>query len=79
VAAARDALHQAFGRALSEFRRQRGLTQEELAFRSGVHVTYVSQLERGLKSPSLATVEALAHALGQRPHELVKAAEDLGN
>jgi transcriptional regulator with XRE-family HTH domain len=76
VAATRDALHQAFGRVLSEFRRQSGLTQEQLAFRSGMHVTYVSLLERGLTSPSLAKIEALANALGQRPHVLVKAAED---
>jgi transcriptional regulator with XRE-family HTH domain len=41
-----------------------------------MHVTYVSLLERGLTSPSLAKIEALANALGQRPHVLVKAAED---
>ncbi len=52
------------------------ISQEELAHRADLHRTYVSQLERGLKSPSLAAVGALAAALGLRPHELVRAAEE---
>jgi transcriptional regulator with XRE-family HTH domain len=48
-----------------------------LGYRSGVHRTYVSQLERGLKSPTLDVVEALAKALGTRAHLLVKAAEEV--
>lgn len=76
MAAARDPLHQAFGRVLSDLRRQQGLTQEELAERAGVHWTYVSQLERGIKSPSLATIAALAESLKLPPHELLRAAEE---
>jgi transcriptional regulator with XRE-family HTH domain len=54
-----------------------GISQEALAHESNLHRTYVSQLERGLKSPSLDAIAALAKALGQQPHELIKAAEDL--
>ncbi|CAN5683867.1 helix-turn-helix transcriptional regulator [soil metagenome] len=66
-----------FAVVLRELRTSAGLSQEELGYRSGVHRTYVSQLERGLKSPTLDTVEAIADALGLRPHVIVRAAEDM--
>jgi transcriptional regulator with XRE-family HTH domain len=56
-------LEQAFGRRLQDRRVKRGLSQEELAHESGLHRTYVSQIERGLKSPTLATIYAIASAL----------------
>lgn len=70
-------LEAAFGDALREFRARAGLSQEALALRSDLHPTYVSQVERGLKSPSLRTIRALASTLGVRPHAMVKRAEDL--
>ena len=74
--AGRGALQQGFGRALRERRTAAGLSQETMAADAGLHRTYVSQLERGLKSPSLAAIEALAAALDRRPYQLVKAAEE---
>ena len=41
-----------------------GMSQEELAFKTELHRTYISQLERDLKSPSLRTVSAIAAAFG---------------
>ena len=38
---------QSFGMALREFRLRRGVTQAELARRSGLHRSYLSELERG--------------------------------
>jgi transcriptional regulator with XRE-family HTH domain len=64
--------------ALRRLRAEAGLSQEELAHRSHLHRTYVSQLERGLKSPSLGAIEELAEVLGKKPHELVRAAEEAG-
>ncbi|HLF78154.1 MAG TPA: helix-turn-helix transcriptional regulator [Dehalococcoidia bacterium] len=52
-----------FGRRLKELRLQRGLSQEELAFRSGLHRTYVSSTERGQRNVSLVNIERLARAL----------------
>jgi len=52
-----------FGRRLRELRRDRGLSQEELAFRSGLHRTYVSSAERGERNVSLVNIERLARAL----------------
>lgn len=45
-------------------RRQRGLGQAALARRAGTTQTYVSRVERGVVSPSLATLERLLHAMG---------------
>jgi len=72
-----QALQKAFGLALRNQRHESGLSQEELEFRSGVHRTYVSELERALKSPSLTTISKLAQALEVMPSSLVAAAERL--
>lgn len=52
-----------FGAALKGLRAERNLSQEELSFRVGLHRTYISQLERGLKSPSLRTLQKICLAL----------------
>jgi transcriptional regulator with XRE-family HTH domain len=64
-------VEKAFGRVLQEARKRRGLSQEDLGFESGLHRTYISQLERGLKSPSLNTVYQLSKALGIAPSEIL--------
>jgi transcriptional regulator with XRE-family HTH domain len=69
-------LRAGFARALKQRRLALGVSQEELADRAELHRTYVSALERALKSPSLGAIEALAGALGLRPHELINAAEN---
>lgn len=73
------ALQVAFGKVIRNLRLEAGLSQEKLAHRCDLHRTYISQLERGLKSPSLATIEILARVLGRAPHTLIKAAEDVRN
>ena len=52
-----------FGKEIARIRKRVGLSQEELGFRDEVHRTYISQLERGLKSPTLSVILELAHAL----------------
>lgn len=61
-----------FGRILRELRVAKGLTQEELAFRADMSVPYLSDIERGRSSPSLALIVDLALALGVHPVELVR-------
>jgi ribosome-binding protein aMBF1 (putative translation factor) len=51
------------------------ISQEQLALKSKIHRTYVSQLERGLKSPTTATLYALARALGTQPSSILLEAE----
>ncbi|TWH45151.1 helix-turn-helix domain-containing protein [Sporomusa sp. KB1] len=52
-----------YGLTLKKLRIEKGLSQEELAARVGLHRTYISQLERGLKSPSLRTIEKICGEL----------------
>jgi transcriptional regulator with XRE-family HTH domain len=59
-----------FGRRLRELRQARGLSQEELAFRAGLHRTYVSSAERGERNVSLVNLERLANALGVHIRDL---------
>src|SRR6202022_3642461 len=40
-----------------------GISQKELAHRAGLHRTYISDLERGARNPSIESVEKLAGAL----------------
>jgi transcriptional regulator with XRE-family HTH domain len=64
-----------FGRIISDLRKSARLSQEELAERAGVHRTYVSQLERGLKSPTLDTILKLSNGLGTRPSTVMRKLE----
>jgi transcriptional regulator with XRE-family HTH domain len=56
-------IDRAFGDVLRRLRMAEGLSQEEFGFRAKLHRTYVSQLERGLKSPSLRTMAKVAAVL----------------
>lgn len=60
-----------FGQEISRLRKNRGISQEELGFQARVHRTYVSQIERGLKSPTLAVILKLTQALNCPAHRLV--------
>jgi len=60
-----------FGNHLKALRLQRNLTQEELAERAGMHFTYVGQIERGLRNPSLINLEKIAKALKIKAGELL--------
>jgi transcriptional regulator with XRE-family HTH domain len=60
-----------FGRRLRDLRKERGLSQEELAFRAGLHRTYVSSAERGERNVALINIERLATALGVDIRDLV--------
>jgi transcriptional regulator with XRE-family HTH domain len=53
----------AFGRVLREARRQKGLSQEELAGDAEFDRTYPSLLERGLRTPTLTVIFQLAKVL----------------
>jgi transcriptional regulator with XRE-family HTH domain len=73
----RDPATVAFGLAVRWFREERRLSQEALAHPAGLHPTYVGQIERGEKSPTIATVFRLSRALEVAPAELMRSAERL--
>lgn len=57
---------------LSELRVQRKLSQRAVAGKARVSVSYISMLERGMRSPPLETLEALAKALRVPPLRLLQ-------
>lgn len=63
------------GSTLAEIRRERGMTQEALSLATSVHRNYVGGIERGERSPTVATIAALADALGVSLGELFARAE----
>lgn len=52
------------GRNVARLRREKGLTQEDVAERSGFSQQYLSSLERGRRNPTVITLFELAQALG---------------
>jgi transcriptional regulator with XRE-family HTH domain len=60
-----------FGRALRAIRDEKGLSQQALAERAGLTTNYISDVERGIKVPSLTTILQLAYGLGIEPGELL--------
>ena len=51
------------GNRIRQYRTQRNFTQEMLSFNSGVNLSYLSEIERGIKKPSVETLEKLLKAL----------------
>lgn len=59
------------GTNFARIRRQKQLTQEVVAERSGFSQQYISDLERGLRNPTVVTLFELAQALGVSHMDLV--------
>ena len=56
----------------ARLRKEAGLTQEQLAERSGFSQQYISKLEQGRRNPTVVTLHELASALGVSHVELVR-------
>jgi transcriptional regulator with XRE-family HTH domain len=72
-----DQISTVFGQVLREQRLSRELSQEELALAADVDRTFVSQMERGIRQPTITTLIKLASALGIQPSTLVVRMEKL--
>ncbi len=70
-AGAQQQRRQAFGDRVRALRSARGLSQEALAERAGLHRTYVGSVERGERNVSLDNIHALADALEVAAGDLV--------
>lgn len=67
-------IEQRLGEAMRARREALHLSQEAFAEECGLHRTYISQLERGLKSPTVRTLALVAEKLKLTPDELLRAA-----
>lgn len=56
---------------IKRLRKERGLSQEGLAFESGLHRTYISGIERGIRNVSLDNIGVIAEALHVPPATLL--------
>lgn len=70
-----DAFEKVLGRVIAQRRKSVGMSQEALAFRCKLHPTYISQLERGLKSPTIRVLRLISEALETKASALLTAAE----
>lgn len=66
-----DDIRQRLATNLRKLRQASGLSQEAFADVAGIHRTYVSDLERGARNPTIAVVEKLARGLGVIASELL--------
>jgi len=58
------------GRAIKELRAKKGISQETLAFESGLHRTYVGSAERGERNISINDIGRIADGMGAEPGRL---------
>ena len=72
-------IDKSFAAVLKRLRVEKGLSQEKFGFEANLHRTYVSQLERGLKSPSLKTLYKIANVLGISLTDLMALVEQESN
>lgn len=70
-----DEVSQRTGRAVKQRRETAGLSLRALAARSGISASMISDIERGAKSPTVATIARLAEALGVSAASLVEGGE----
>ena len=59
------------GENVRRYRKLKGMTQEQLAANAGMERSYVSDLERGTRNPSVQALGRLADALKVEPHMLL--------
>jgi transcriptional regulator with XRE-family HTH domain len=66
-----DDIRKIVGRNIRSLRDAKNLSQEELAFECGLHRTYVSGVERGVRNPTILIVQKIANSLDVTPAQLL--------
>ena len=74
-----DSLRAVLADNIKTFRRKKGVSQEELAERCGLHRTYIGSVERHERNVTLSTLEVLASTLGVTVPELLTESESPSN
>jgi transcriptional regulator with XRE-family HTH domain len=63
-----------FGKAVRKLRLERGITQQQLADACGLDLSYIGQIERGQRNPTLGVIHGIAKVLDTKISELLKKA-----
>jgi len=66
----RSNISEKIGKRIAELRKEKGLTQEQLAVKINMDRTFVGYLEKGDRNPSVETANKIAGALGVKVKEL---------
>ncbi|EKD95313.1 MAG: transcriptional regulator, XRE family [uncultured bacterium] len=64
-------VHQKIAEKIRSIRKEKGISQEELAFKAGLNRAYVGYIERGERKPSVDTLAKLAKSLKVKLSEFV--------
>lgn len=64
-------IRERLARNLRKLRQDKGLSQEDFAFDAKIHRTYISDLERAARNPTITIIEKIAKALGVKPGKLL--------
>lgn len=65
-----------FGQVIRKFRTEKQISQESFADMCGLHRTYISDIERGLRNVSIENIEKMAKALDIKISEIFKEVEN---
>lgn len=65
-------IREVLGANLKRLRSAKGWSQEQYAFEAGIHRTYVSDIERGARNPTIEILAKLAKPLGVEPADLIR-------
>jgi len=71
----RSAVARQFGKAVKELRLKKAMSQQQLADACGLDISYVGQIERGQRNPTLGVMQGLASILDTKMSELLKKAK----
>lgn len=72
----RSAIQARLGRAVKRVRVEHGLTQEQVSATSGLHPTYISDIERGSRNPSWEALTRLADGIGVSVQDIARSYDD---
>lgn len=64
-------VHQKIAEKIRSIRKEKGMSQEELAFKAGLNRAYVGYIERGERKPTVDTLAKLAKSLKVKLSELI--------
>jgi transcriptional regulator with XRE-family HTH domain len=62
------------GEAIRKLRLRRGMTQQQLADKSGIDIRYLGAIERGQRNPTFAVLQGIASVLGLKTSDLLRKA-----